>query len=77
MQILQKAISLYPMHGAVATAGSQNQKEKPHRSWAGGVAFVVYKGAQPMQQAGADGMTYWQFMGERIGAIRELPAKCR
>ena len=41
------------------------------------VAFVGYKGSQPMQQDGADGMTYWQFMGERIGAIRELPAKCQ
>ncbi len=41
------------------------------------VAFVAYKGSQPMQQDGADGMTYWQFMGERIGAIRELPVKCQ
>ena len=41
------------------------------------VAFVGYKGSQPMQQNGANGMTYWQFMGERISAIRELPAKCQ
>ena len=41
------------------------------------VAFVGYKGSQPMQQEGANGMTYWQFMRERIGAIRELPAKCQ
>lgn len=41
------------------------------------IAFVGYKGSQPMQQDGADGMTYWQFMRERIGAIRELPAKCQ
>jgi hypothetical protein len=41
------------------------------------VAFVVYRGSQPMQQDGAIGMTYWQFMRERIGAIRELPAKCQ
>lgn len=41
------------------------------------VAFVAYKGSQPMPQAGADGMTYWQFLRERIGAIRELPAKCQ
>ena len=40
-------------------------------------AFVVYKGSQPMQQDGANGMTYWQFMRDRIGAIRELPAKCQ
>jgi hypothetical protein len=41
------------------------------------VAFVVYKSSQPMQLANADGMTYWQFMRERISAIRELPAKCQ
>ncbi|MEW6402841.1 MAG: hypothetical protein AB1649_13645, partial [Chloroflexota bacterium] len=41
------------------------------------VAFAGYKGSQPMQQEGAHGMTYWQFMCERIGAIRELPAKCQ
>ena len=40
-------------------------------------AFVAYKGSQPMQQVGANGMTYWQFMRDRIGAIRELPAKCQ
>jgi hypothetical protein len=40
------------------------------------VAFVAYKGSQPMHQVGANGMTYWQFMRERIGAIHELPAKC-
>jgi hypothetical protein len=41
------------------------------------VAFVAHKGSQPMQQDGANGMSYWQFMRERIGAIRELPAKCQ
>jgi len=41
------------------------------------VAFVAYRGSQPMQLANADGMTYWQFVRERIGAIRELPAKCQ
>jgi hypothetical protein len=41
------------------------------------VAFAGYKGSQPMQQAEANGMTYWQFMRDRIGAIRELPAKCQ
>jgi len=40
-------------------------------------AFAGYKGSQPMQQDGANGMTYWQFMRDRIGAIRELPAKCQ
>ena len=39
------------------------------------VAFAGYKGSQSMQQEGANGMTYWQFMREWIGAIRELPAK--
>ena len=39
------------------------------------VAFVGYKGSQPMQQDGANGITYRQFMDERFGAIRELPAK--
>ena len=41
------------------------------------VAFVGYKGSQPMQQNSADGVTYWQFMRERIEAISGLPAKCR
>ena len=41
------------------------------------VAFVTYRGSQPMQLASADGMTYWQFVRERIGAIRDLPAKCQ
>ena len=40
-------------------------------------AFVVYKGSQPMQVKGADGLTYWQFLRERIGVIRELPTKCQ
>jgi hypothetical protein len=26
------------------------------------VAFVAYRGSQPMQIANADGMTYWQFV---------------
>jgi hypothetical protein len=41
------------------------------------VAFAGYKGSQPMPQAEANGMTYWQFMRERIGAIRGLPTKCQ
>ncbi|MDI6694259.1 MAG: hypothetical protein QME21_04375 [Anaerolineales bacterium] len=41
------------------------------------VAFAGYKGSQPMPQAEANGLTYWQFMRERISAIRELPAKCQ
>ena len=41
------------------------------------VAFAGYKGSQPMPQDGANGMTYWQFMRERIEAIRALPAKCQ
>jgi hypothetical protein len=41
------------------------------------VAFITYQGSQHMPQAGAYGMTYWQFLRERIGAILELPAKCQ
>lgn len=41
------------------------------------IAFVAYRGSQPMQLAGADGMTYWQFVRERLDAIRQLPAKCQ
>lgn len=41
------------------------------------VAFVAYKGSQPMQLADADGMTYWQFVRKRIAVISELPAKCQ
>jgi hypothetical protein len=38
------------------------------------VAFVGPKGSQLMQQDSAIGMTHWQFVRERIGAIRELLA---
>ena len=41
------------------------------------LAFVAYKGSQPMQQVDAKGMTYWQFMANRIGVIREMPARCQ
>lgn len=41
------------------------------------VAFVAYKGSQPMSTQGANGMTYWQFMGDRLQAIHTLPAKCQ
>lgn len=30
-----------------------------------------------MQIAEANGMTYWQFMRERIDTIRALPTKCQ
>jgi len=39
------------------------------------VAFAVYKGSQPMQQDAANGMTYWQFVRERISATCNLLAK--
>ncbi len=39
-------------------------------------AFVAYKGSQPMEKVGAKGMTYWQFMHDRIVTIRELTVKC-
>lgn len=32
------------------------------------VIFVAFKGSQPMQQGGADGMTCRQFLRERIEA---------
>jgi hypothetical protein len=41
------------------------------------VVFVAYKGSQPMAIKDANGMTYWQFMSDRIKVIRELPAKCQ
>ena len=41
------------------------------------IAFVGYKGSQPMQLASSEGMTYWQFVRERLDAIRQLPAKCQ
>ncbi len=41
------------------------------------VVFVAYKGSQPMRIEGANGMTYWQFVSERVGVIRGLPAKCQ
>ena len=30
-----------------------------------------------MQIKAANGMTYWQFMSDRIKVIREMPAKCQ
>lgn len=41
------------------------------------IGFVTYKGSHPMPQAGASGTTYWQFMSERIAAIRALTSKCQ
>jgi hypothetical protein len=41
------------------------------------VGFIAYKGTQPMGIIDASGMTYWQFIGERIGVIRELPSNCQ
>jgi len=41
------------------------------------VAFIGFKGSRLMQLESANGMTYWQFMSERISTIRELPAKCQ
>jgi hypothetical protein len=40
-------------------------------------AFVAFRGSQPMQVQGAESMTYWQFVRERISAIRELPTRCQ
>lgn len=40
--------------------------------------FAAYKGSQPMQVSQApDGMTYWQFMEDRIEAAKEVkPSRC-
>ncbi len=39
--------------------------------------FILYKGSRPMHISEAHGMSYWQFMTNRIDAIRRLPAKCQ
>ena len=39
--------------------------------------FVAYRGSQPMQIKAANGMTYWQFVSDRIKAIHELSARCQ
>lgn len=41
------------------------------------IRFAGYIDSQSAQQAEVNGMTYWQFMRERIGAIREHPGKCQ
>lgn len=40
--------------------------------------FMAYKGSQPMQVSQVPaGMTYWQFMGDRIEAAKEVkPSRC-
>ena len=40
--------------------------------------FVAYKGGQPMQVSQVPaGMTYWQFMADRIDATKEVkPSRC-
>lgn len=40
--------------------------------------FVAYKGSQPMQVSQLPaGMTYWQFMADRIDAAKEVrPSRC-
>jgi hypothetical protein len=40
--------------------------------------FVAYKGNQPMQVVQApDGMTYWQFMADRVDAAKAVrPSRC-
>lgn len=39
--------------------------------------FVAYKGSQPMQVTQAPtGMTYWQFMADRIEAAKEVKPSC-
>lgn len=40
--------------------------------------FAAYKGSQPMQVSQVpSGMTYWQFMGDRVDAAKEVkPSRC-
>ncbi|NMC52595.1 MAG: hypothetical protein GYA48_03045 [Chloroflexi bacterium] len=40
--------------------------------------FVAYKGSQPMQVSQVPaGMTYWQFMADRVEAAKEVnPSRC-
>jgi hypothetical protein len=40
-------------------------------------AYAAYMGSQPMQIPDSQGMTYWQFMDERIQTIRTQPARCQ
>jgi hypothetical protein len=43
-----------------------------------GSIFVVYSGSQPMNVSQVpDGMTYWQFMADRIDAAKSVqPSRC-
>ncbi|MDD5369141.1 MAG: hypothetical protein PHQ40_08650 [Anaerolineaceae bacterium] len=41
------------------------------------VAFVAVQGNQPMPQGEAHGMTYWQFLRERIDVIQAQPPRCQ
>jgi len=40
-------------------------------------AYAAYRGTQPMQIPDAQGMTYWQFLGDRIQTIRTQPSHCQ
>jgi hypothetical protein len=42
------------------------------------ILFIAYRGNQPMSVPGAPaGITYWQFMADRIEAAKEIkPARC-
>ncbi len=44
----------------------------------GPLLFVAYKGNQPMQVVQVpDGITYWQFMADRVEAAKEVkPSRC-
>jgi hypothetical protein len=41
------------------------------------VVFVAIRVSQPMQLKQANGMTYWQFLNDRLGVIMQKPAKCQ
>jgi hypothetical protein len=41
------------------------------------LAYAAYRGAQPMQIPDAQGMTYWQFLEDRIQVISTQPVHCQ
>lgn len=41
------------------------------------ICFTTYKASQPMGIEDTGRITYWQFVVDRIGTIRQQPAKCQ
>ncbi len=40
-------------------------------------SFIAYRGSQPMGIKEAHGLTYWQFVSNRVNAIEAMPSKCQ